>query len=234
MSEIPANPNCEELENDLTFTGIIAFEDQLDRRSVALCRECINAGIKIVMVTGDHIDTAITIGRSLGILKHDSEAISSDAIAQMDDDELLSKVNNYSVFARVTPEDKLRIVSALKHKNENVFVTGDSINDTSAILEADIGCALGLTASDTVKDSADIVIADNKFKYLLSIISLLVGLSIGIANASKAEASAVSYIDTFFSSYIIGGTSSSSVFFKSVLLSIVNNFHNLSLSLISV
>ncbi len=167
LSEIPANPNSDELENQLTFVGILGIEDGIDRVAVALCRECATSGIKTVMVTGDHFDTAVAVGIKAGIISDEAEAISGEQLSEIDDAQLAEVIDKYSVFARITPEDKQRIVAAFKARGEKVLVTGDSINDTQALLEADFGCALGRTASDMVKDCADLVVKDNKFSSIV-------------------------------------------------------------------
>lgn len=166
LSEIPANPNSEELENELTFVGIIGLEDEASPEAAAICRECINSDIRVLMLTGDHLDTAIAIGKKLGIIDNPEKAIGGDKLSEISDDELAEIVKEYTVFARITPEDKFRIVKALRANGEKVAITGDSINDAQALLEADFGCALGTTASDMVKDCADIIIGDNKFSSL--------------------------------------------------------------------
>lgn len=170
LDEIPANPNSDELESDLSFAGIIGFEDCIDKETSFLISNCNACGIKTVMVTGDHLETAVAIGLKLGIITDELQAISGEQLEYIDDETLAKQIGNYSVFARVSPQDKLRIVSALKAKGENVAVTGDSINDTPALLTADIGCALGETASDMVKDSAKVVICDDRYKTLITAI----------------------------------------------------------------
>ena len=170
LDEIPANPNSDELEFDLSFTGIIGFEDCIDKETSFLINNCKACGIKTVMVTGDHLETAVAIGLKLGIITDESQAISGEQLEYIDDETLAKQIADYCVFARVRPQDKLRIVSVLKAKGENVAVTGDSINDTPALLASDIGCALGKTASDMVKDSAKVVISDDRFSTLITAI----------------------------------------------------------------
>lgn len=183
LSEIPANPNSEELENDLNFVGIIGFEDEIDPEAVSLCQECIAGGIKIVMITGDHLDTAAAVGMKVGIIENESAAISGDKLSELDDVHLASVIDNYAVFARISPDDKQRIVSAFKAAGEKVLVTGDSLNDTRALLEADLGCALGRTASDIVRNSADIVVNDNKFSSVISAFKESVRIFTGVKKA---------------------------------------------------
>ncbi len=168
LAEIPANLSSELLENELNFVGILGFEDAVDTKTAELCKECIDGGIKIVMITGDHIDTATAVGMKLGIISDPSSAISGDRLAEISDVDFNDTVTGYRVFARISPEDKLRIVNAFKAAGEKVLVTGDSISDTHTIIGADIGCALGKTASDIAKDSADLVVNDNKFSSIMT------------------------------------------------------------------
>ena len=167
LDEIPANPNSDELENELTFVGIIGIEDIISPKAARVCIEAASRGIKTIMVTGDHIDTAVAISKNAGIITEESQAISGEELALLTDEQLIQNIGNYSVFARISPEDKLRIVNALKVNGEKVLITGDSINDTPALLEADIGCALGFTASDIVKDSADLILEDNHYSSIV-------------------------------------------------------------------
>lgn len=170
LSEIPANPNSDELENGLTFVGTIGIDDPINKDIVSIIKDCKSLGKKIIMLTGDHISTAITVAKKVGILSKDSEAISCTELANLTDEELTDKIKSCTVFARVSSEDKLRIVKILKEQGENVLVTGDSINDSYALREADIGCSMGLTATDMVNYSADMIITDNKFSSLFSAI----------------------------------------------------------------
>lgn len=183
LDDIPANPNHEDLENDLTFIGVLGIEDEISSKAAKLCNDVAKYGIKTIMVTGDHIDTAIAISKKAGIIEDASEAICGEELAKMSDDELKEKILDYSVFARIQPGDKLRIVEALKSNGEKVLITGDSVNDTQALLEADFGCALGNTASDMVKDSADLVIDDNHYSSI--ILAIFESANIYI-NAKKA------------------------------------------------
>ncbi len=170
LSEIPANPNSDELEFALNFAGILGFEDKIESNTATLCKEYATAGIKTVMITGDHFDTAVSAGIKSGIISDESQAICGELISQMNDNELNGCIEKCSVFSRVSPEDKLRIVKAFKARGEKVLVTGDSIDDAMALIEADFGCALGKTASDMIKDSADIVIGDNKYSSIVTAI----------------------------------------------------------------
>ena len=183
LTEIPANPNTEELENELTFIGIIGIEDNISSKAAKVCKEALSLGIKTIMVTGDHIDTAIAISQKAGIISSAEEAINGEELAKIDDEQLVECISKYSVFARISPQDKLRIVNALKANGEKVLITGDSVNDSVALNEADFGCALGTTASDLVKDSADMIVENNHYS---SIIYAIRESSKVVSNVKKA------------------------------------------------
>ena len=168
LSEIPANPNCEELEHGLTFVGLIGFADEIDDESYKLCKECLENGIKIVMISGDHINTTSKAALSLGIIDDENMAITGEEIAKMSDEDLEECIEKYRVFARVSPEDKLRIVTTLKSRFENVAVTGDTASDAAVIANADVGYALGLSAADVINDSSDLVLEKNRISSLIS------------------------------------------------------------------
>ena len=168
LSEIPANPNCEELEHGLTFVGLIGFADLIDSEASMLCKECLENDIKIVMISGDHVNTASKAGLSLGIINDESMAITGEEISKLSDEELEECIEKYRVFARVSPEDKRRIVNVLKARFENVAVTADTANDTAVVTNADVGCALGLSAADVISDSSDLVLEKNRISSLVS------------------------------------------------------------------
>ena len=159
----PANANSEILENGLTFVGLLGFFDppKTDAaRSVALCSE---AGIRTVMITGDHITTASAIARQLGILRDGTTAVSGEELAKMSDEELCRDIKNITVFARVSPDDKLRIVEALKRAGFTVAITGNGVKDAAALEKADVGCAMGIRGTDVAKGAASVIINDDSF-----------------------------------------------------------------------
>jgi len=201
LSEIPANPNAEELENGLTFAGILGFEDSVDPVAISQCKKCRESGIKIVMITGDHIDTAASIGIRLGIINDRSEALTGEELSEIEPEALESEIQKYSVFARISPEDKLKIVTALKARYDKVLVTGDSINDTPALLAADIGCALGMTASDAAKDASDLVVGDNRF---YSIVHAVKESKRALLDVKKAVGHSITFISSLCIITIIG------------------------------
>lgn len=156
-------PLSESDENDLTFIGLIAMMDPPREESKLAVAECINAGIKPVMITGDHKVTASAIAKRIGILKDESEACEGAVIESMTDEELQEFVPKISVYARVSPEHKIRIVRAWQERGNTVAMTGDGVNDAPALRQADIGVAMGITGSEVSKDAAAMVLTDDNF-----------------------------------------------------------------------
>lgn len=150
-------------EQDLIFLGLISMMDPPREESKAAVAECIRAGIKPIMITGDHKITAAAIAKRIGILKDESEACEGAVIEDMSDEELKSFVEGISVYARVSPEHKIRIVRAWQEKGNIVAMTGDGVNDAPALKQADIGVAMGITGSEVSKDAAAMVLTDDNF-----------------------------------------------------------------------
>ncbi|MGN0703147.1 MAG: cation-translocating P-type ATPase [Lentihominibacter sp.] len=150
-------------EKGMVFLGLISMMDPPREESAAAVAECISAGIKPVMITGDHKVTASAIARKIGILKDDSEACEGSVIDSMSDEELKDYVEGISVYARVSPEHKIRIVRAWQDKGNIVAMTGDGVNDAPALKQADIGVAMGITGSEVSKDAAAMVLTDDNF-----------------------------------------------------------------------
>ena len=163
IDAVPANPTPEELENGLTFLGLVGMIDPPRpeaKEAVAVCRQ---ARIKPVMITGDHVVTASAIAGELGILQHGDRAITGAELDEMTDRELDECVESISVYARVSPENKIRIVKAWQRKGQVVSMTGDGVNDAPALKAADIGCAMGITGTDVAKGAADMTLTDDNF-----------------------------------------------------------------------
>lgn len=154
---------CLEDEQELIFIGLIAMMDPPREESMAAVEECKRAGIRPIMITGDHRVTAAAIAKRIGILKEDSEACEGARIDDMTDEELKSFVEGISVYARVSPEHKIRIVRAWQEKGNIVSMTGDGVNDAPALKQADIGVAMGITGSEVSKDAAAMVLTDDNF-----------------------------------------------------------------------
>ncbi len=163
IDEIPENPTSEQLENGLNFMGLVGMIDPPRpeaKDAVAICRK---AGIKPVMITGDHVVTASAIAKELGILISGDRAITGAELDAMTDSELDAQVESISVYARVSPENKIRIVKAWQRKGQVVSMTGDGVNDAPALKAADIGCAMGITGTDVAKGAADMTLTDDNF-----------------------------------------------------------------------
>ncbi len=163
IDALPDDLTTETLECDLTFAGLVAMIDPPRpeaKDAVAICRR---AGIKPVMITGDHVVTASAIARELGILLDGDRAITGAELDAMSDEELDAQVENISVYARVSPENKIRIVKAWQRKDQVVSMTGDGVNDAPALKAADIGCAMGITGTDVAKGAADMTLTDDNF-----------------------------------------------------------------------
>ncbi len=163
IDTVPENPTSDELENGLIFMGLVGMIDPPRpeaKDAVAICRR---AGIKPVMITGDHVVTASAIAKELGILLEGDRAITGAELDAMTDSELDSQVESISVYARVSPENKIRIVKAWQRKGQVVSMTGDGVNDAPALKAADIGCAMGITGTDVAKGAADMTLTDDNF-----------------------------------------------------------------------
>lgn len=163
LDEIPSSPNPYEIENELTFVGLLGLFDPPQSDTVDAVNICKIAGIRTVMMTGDNIITAKTIARRIGILTDDSQAITGVELNRMSDTELCDNIEKYTVYARISPEDKLRIITAWQKRNKIVAVTGDSAEDADALLQADIGCAVGSLGTNVAKGNADVIIENKKF-----------------------------------------------------------------------
>ncbi|MBQ7283309.1 MAG: HAD-IC family P-type ATPase, partial [Oscillospiraceae bacterium] len=161
--EVPADETPEALENDLVFIGLTGMIDPVRPEVVDAIKECRAAGIRPVMITGDHKDTAIAIAKQLGIITDESQALSGSQLDELDDDFYFENIENYSVYARVQPQHKTKIVKTFEDKGYVCAMTGDGVNDAPSIKTADIGVAMGITGTDVTKNVADMVLADDNF-----------------------------------------------------------------------
>ena len=160
---LPNKIDSNNIEKDLTFLGLVGMIDPPREGVKESIKTCKKAGIKTVMITGDHLDTAKAIAKDLGILKSDNEAIKGQDLDKLTDEELRKKIKNYSVFARVTPEHKVRIVKAWQQTGAVVAMTGDGVNDSPALKNADIGIAMGKNGTDVAKNASDMILTDDNF-----------------------------------------------------------------------
>lgn len=163
IDKIPENATSEQLESNLTFMGLVGMIDPPRPEAKEAVKICKKAGIKPVMITGDHIVTASAIAKELGILNEGDKAITGSMLDEMTDAQLDSEVKNISVYARVSPENKIRIVKAWQRCGQVVSMTGDGVNDAPALKAADIGCAMGITGTDVAKGAADMTLTDDNF-----------------------------------------------------------------------
>jgi Ca2+-transporting ATPase len=170
VRDIPAELTVEEVETDLVFVGLMGMIDppRLEvKDSIALARK---AGIRTVMITGDYAATAQAIGESIGLVEPGHSVHTGHEVDQMTDEELREEIKHTDVFARVSPEHKVRIVRALRSNNEIVAMTGDGVNDAPALKQSDIGVAMGITGTDVAKETADMVLTDDNYKSIVSAI----------------------------------------------------------------
>lgn len=168
LDGVPSEVVPEEIERDLVFIGLTGMIDPIRPEVKAAIEECKGAGIRAVMITGDHIDTAVAIAMELGIITDKSQAITGAELSEMTDEEFAEKIGQYSVYARVQPEHKVRIVTTWKKKGYITAMTGDGVNDAPSIKNADIGVGMGITGTDVTKGAADMVLQDDNFATIVS------------------------------------------------------------------
>ncbi|MBQ4117011.1 MAG: cation-translocating P-type ATPase, partial [Clostridia bacterium] len=164
----PASYEPEALENNLTFIGLVGMIDPVRPEVKLAIEQCKSASIRPIMITGDHKDTAIAIAKELGIIEDASQAITGAELNKISDEEFLKTVQNYSVYARVQPEHKTRIVKTWKELGMVTAMTGDGVNDAPSIKSADIGIGMGITGTDVTKNVADMILADDNFATIVS------------------------------------------------------------------
>ena len=164
----PTKEDMENIEKDLIFVGMVGMIDPPREEAKIAVEKCKTAGIKTVMITGDHKITATAIAKKLGLLENEYEAITGADLEKMTDEELEKNVRKYSVYARVSPEHKVRIVKAWQKNGEIVAMTGDGVNDSPALKTANIGCAMGVVGTDVAKEAADVILTDDNFATIVS------------------------------------------------------------------
>ena len=168
LDHMPSKEEMQHIEKDLIFSGMVGMIDPPREEAKKAVAKCKTAGIKVVMITGDHKTTAIAIARELGILKNDDEAITGKELEAMSQEDLEKNIRKYSVYARVSPEHKVRIVKAWQKNGEIVAMTGDGVNDAPALKTANIGCSMGVVGTDVAKEASDVILTDDNFATVVS------------------------------------------------------------------
>ncbi len=168
IDDIPAHITPRNLEYDLTFGGLIGMIDPPRKEVVAAIKQCQEAGIDTVMITGDHINTAVAIGKRLNLIQDETEAISGEEVAKMPDIELIDKIRRFRVYAGLASEDKLRVLKAWQAVGATVTITGESVADAPVLKAADVGCVRGTFGTDVAKNASDMVFADESFTTIFS------------------------------------------------------------------
>ncbi|MBQ8752158.1 MAG: cation-translocating P-type ATPase [Clostridia bacterium] len=165
---MPADLSPEALEQELTYIGLTGMIDPIRPEVKLAVEKCHGAGIRVVMITGDHRDTAVAIARELGILTDPAQAITGAMLNELSDEELAEKIDTFAVYARVQPEHKVRIVKAWKDRGCVTAMTGDGVNDAPSIKSSDIGIGMGITGTDVTKNVADMILGDDNFATIVS------------------------------------------------------------------
>ncbi len=168
LDHMPSKEEMKNIEKDLIFIGMVGMIDPPREEAKKAVEKCKTAGIKVVMITGDHKITATAIARELGILKNDDEAITGKVLEAMSQEDLEKNIRKYSVYARVSPEHKVRIVKAWQKNGEVVAMTGDGVNDAPALKTANIGCSMGIVGTDVAKEASDVILTDDNFATVVS------------------------------------------------------------------
>lgn len=167
LEEVTALPSPEKIENDLTIAGVIGIEDPMHNEALLAVKNCRQMGIRPVLVTGDNLSSASIFARELGIMREGDEAVTGADLHEIDDDTLYERLDKISVYARTSPGDKTRIIKAWKRRRANVAVTGRRLSDIPAMKDADVSCALGQSGKDSIKNSSDVILMDDKFSTLV-------------------------------------------------------------------
>ncbi|SHM52259.1 Ca2+-transporting ATPase [Caldanaerovirga acetigignens] len=170
LDKLPEEPKSEDIEKELIFVGLIGMIDPPRPEAIEAIKICKQAGIRPVMITGDHKDTAVAIAKELGLMENETGVLTGAQLDSITDEELLKESKKVSVYARVSPIHKLRIVDAIKNNGHIAAMTGDGVNDAPALKKADIGVAMGITGTDVAKETADMILVDDNFASIVAAI----------------------------------------------------------------
>jgi Ca2+-transporting ATPase len=166
--QLPTNLSPQEVEKDLIFIGLMGMIDPARPEAAEAIKLCKQAGIRPIMITGDYKDTAVAIAEDLGLIRDKNWVLEGAELSRLSDEQLLEKVEQIDVYARVSPEHKMRIIEALKNRNHIVAMTGDGVNDAPALKRADIGVAMGITGTDVAKETAEMILTDDNFASIVA------------------------------------------------------------------
>lgn len=170
LDQVADEPDANDIETELTFLGLVAMQDPPRPEVAKAVNTAKSAGLRTIMITGDHAATAAAIARQIGILRPEGKVVDGVSLENMTDSDLAAQIHAIDVFARVSPQHKVRIVEALKSEGHIVAMTGDGVNDAPALKKADIGIAMGITGTDVAKDSADMILVDDNYASIISAI----------------------------------------------------------------
>ncbi|WKY78466.1 cation-translocating P-type ATPase [Leuconostoc lactis] len=168
---MPAEPTQAFYEHDLTLVGLVGIIDPPRPESAPAVEKARQAGVRTIMITGDHVETASAIAREIGILREGDQTITGSELAQLSDDTLDQNIQKYSVYARVTPTDKIRIIKSWQRQDATIAMTGDGVNDAPALKAADVGISMGETGTDVAREASDIILTDDNFATIINAIS---------------------------------------------------------------
>ena len=172
LRQLPQNLTSKEIEHHLEFVGLVGMIDPARPEVKDAIQVALKAGIRTIMITGDHIDTAIAIAKDLKIMNEGDLALAGVELHYLSDQKLYDDIEKYTVYARVAPEDKVRIVEAWQKKGHVVAMTGDGVNDSPALKRADIGCAMGISGTDVAKEASDVILVDDNYQTIITAVSL--------------------------------------------------------------
>ena len=165
---LPSNITTDTIENNMVLVGLVGMIDPPREEAKKAIKQCKDAGVKTVMITGDYKETAFAIGKELGMAENEDEAIMGKELDNVSDEDLQELVKHKKVYARVSPEHKVRIINALKANGEIAAMTGDGVNDALALKRADIGVAMGITGTDVAKNTAEVILTDDNFASIVA------------------------------------------------------------------